>query len=102
MESKIKVIIFGKTYREANEKLDDILCCIDEDPIAIKRVPNNISSASFKLIEYKTVLLNKFARGHRADRIYIPRDIPLNLYRDICLPLLTNRLPKHDRIKYYN
>lgn len=97
----MEIIIFGKTYEEANMKLDEIACRIVENPIKILRRPNCSSIIMYESARYTTVLTNEYSRGYRADKIYVPENVPLNIYINICLPMITGKLSKCDSIEYY-
>ena len=89
----MRVIVFGKTKEQSYKKLDALLETISATPIKIYR-GDILYVAKFQTVRYNTYIASDNCCGVRCDKVYVPKDISIDIYTKVIINfLITSQLP---------
>jgi hypothetical protein len=89
-------IIFGRTYKRAEYKLNEIFKSFDPNEI-LQRSRNMFSLKNGDV--YKAVGTNDSSRGYKPDCVFVDQEISLDIFHNIILPCISHKA--ESEIKYY-
>lgn len=102
-KNHMKIIIFGNTIKQANEKFDELISkinCVFYETLVKSRDQCRI--VFYNRAEYITAYAGDNARGHRCDKVYVPIDVNHEILNYVIRPILINSIiPEDEQIVYY-